>query len=94
MELPAEEQRRWRELEAELRHDRRLAAHAAGFGTVIRWRRNMATARAGTAIPAVTWMPATAGACLGLALVIAGVLAGSSGLSLRRRRLWRRCRSP
>jgi hypothetical protein len=39
----------------------------------------MVTARAGAAIPAVSWMPATAGGCLGLALVIAGALAGSGG---------------
>ena len=32
----------------------------------------MANARAGTAIPAITWLPATVAACLGLILVGAG----------------------
>jgi hypothetical protein len=81
MELPTEEQRRWRELAVDLRHDWRLAAHAARFDAVIRLRRNIATARAGTAIPAVAWMPALLGGCVGLSLVIAGMVAGSTGLT-------------
>ena len=32
----------------------------------------MANARAGTAVPAITWLPATVAACLGLILVGAG----------------------
>lgn len=81
MEMPTEEQRRWRELAVDLRHDWRLAVHAARFDTVIRLRRNMATARAGTAIPAVTWMPALLGACVGLSLLIAGAAADNTGLT-------------
>jgi hypothetical protein len=81
MELPTEEQRRWRELAVSLRHDWRLAAHAARFDTVIRLRRNIATARTGTGIPAVTWMPALLGGCIGLSLVIAGMVANSAGLT-------------
>lgn len=82
MELPTEEQRRWRELTAELRHDRRLAAHAARFETIVRWRSNLAIAAAGIAIPAVAWIPATAGGCTGIALLTAGALTRSSGLSV------------
>lgn len=81
MELPTEEQRRWRELAVNLRHDWRLAAHAARFDTVIRLRHDIATARTGTAVPAVTWMPALLGGCIGLALVIAGIAADSTGLT-------------
>jgi hypothetical protein len=81
MELPTEEQRRWRELAANLRHDWRLAAHAARFDTVVRWRHNIATARTGSAIPALTWMPALLGGCIGLSLVIAGMVANSAGLT-------------
>lgn len=80
MELSAGEQRRWRELAAELKRDRRLAVRAARFDTVIRWRRGMATARAGTAIPAIVWIPAAAGGVLGLALVVTGTLAASVSL--------------
>jgi hypothetical protein len=81
MELPTEEQRRWRELAAELRHDRRLAAHVARFDAIVRWRQNMETARAGIAIPAVIWMPATVGGCLGLGLAIAGTMTRSNDMS-------------
>lgn len=81
MELPTEEQRRWRELAVSLRRDWRLAAHAARFDTVVRLRRNIATARTGTAIPPVTWMPALLGGSIGLALVIAGMAAKSAGLT-------------
>ncbi|MGH3278275.1 MAG: hypothetical protein ACRDNW_03965 [Trebonia sp.] len=81
MELPTEEHRRWRELAVELRRDRLLAACAARFDVIVRWRRNVEAARAGTAIPAMIWMPAAAGGCLGLALVTAGALVGNGGLS-------------
>jgi hypothetical protein len=81
MELPTEEQRRWRELAAELRRDRLLAAHAARFDAIVRWRRNVEAARTGTAIPAVIWMPAAAGGFLGLALVTAGALVRNGALS-------------
>ncbi len=72
MALTGEERRRWQELTWQLRRDRRLTAHLVRFRVVSGWRRNMADARAGTAIPAVTWLPATAAACLGLILVGAG----------------------
>lgn len=81
MALTAEEQRLWRELAAELGHDRRLAAHAVGFGAIIRLRRNMALARTGAAIPPLIWMPAIVGGCLGLGLLVAGALGRSSVLS-------------
>lgn len=81
MALTAEEQRLWRELAAELGHDRRLAAHAVGFGAIIRLRRNMALARTGAAIPPLIWMPAIVGGCLGLGLLVAGALDRSSELS-------------
>jgi hypothetical protein len=81
MELPTEEQRRWRELAVNLRHDWRLAAHVVRFDTVIRLRRDLATARTGTGIPAVTWLPALLGGCVGLSLVIAGMAADSTGLT-------------
>ncbi|HET9079449.1 MAG TPA: hypothetical protein VFO01_02880 [Trebonia sp.] len=73
MESSAEERRRWRELAAELRHGRRLTAHADRFDATVRWRRDMETARGGTAIPAVVCMPAVAGGCMGLALIPAGL---------------------
>jgi hypothetical protein len=70
--LTGEERRRWRELERQLRQDRRLTAHLMRFRIVSGWRRNVATARAGTAVPAITWVPATIMACLGLILVGVG----------------------
>jgi hypothetical protein len=66
MEFQTEEQRRWRELTAELRRDWRLVAHLARFDAAVRLRRNLATARDGSAVPAVTWMPALLGAFVGL----------------------------
>jgi hypothetical protein len=81
MEFQTEEQRRWRELATELRRDWRLVAHLARFDAAVRLRRNLETARDGTAIPAVTWMPAMLGAFVGLTLVIAGAVSGSTGLS-------------
>jgi hypothetical protein len=70
--LTGEERRRWRELERQLRQDRRLTAHLMRFRIVSGWRRDVATARAGTSVPAITWVPATIMACLGLILVGAG----------------------
>jgi hypothetical protein len=70
--LTGEEQRRWRELERQLRQDRRLIAHLMRFHIVSGWRRDVATARAGTGVPAITWVPATIMACIGLILVGAG----------------------
>ena len=69
MALTGEERRRWRELERQLRQDRRLTAHLMRFRIVSGWRRGIATARASTAVPAITWVPATIMACLGLILV-------------------------
>jgi hypothetical protein len=73
-----DEQRRWRELAAQLRHDWRLIALAARADDVFRWRRDLAAARTDAMIPAVTWLPV--GACLGL--VIPGGLARSNRLSM------------
>jgi len=70
--LTGDERRRWQELTRQLRRDRRLTAHSMRFRVVSGWRRDMAKARAGTAIPAITWLPATVAACLGLILVGAG----------------------
>jgi len=70
--LTGDERRRWQELTRQLRRDRRLTAHSMRFRIVSGWRRDMALARAGTAIPAITWLPATVAACLGLSLVGAG----------------------
>jgi len=70
--LTGDERRRWQELTRQLRRDRRLTAHSMRFRIVSGWRRDMANARAGTAIPAITWLPATVAACLGLSLVGAG----------------------
>ena len=78
---PEEEERAWREVTAELRHDRRFAAQLARFNAIIRLRRNLTVAREGTAIPALTWIPAIIGACVGLSLLIAGAVERSSGLS-------------
>ena len=72
MALTGDERRRWQELTRQLRRDRRLTAHSMRFLVVSSWRRDMANARAGTAIPAITWLPATVAACLGLILVGAG----------------------
>ena len=72
MALTGDERRRWQELTRQLRRDRRLTAHSMRFRIVSGWRRDMANARAGTAIPAITWLPATVAACLGLILVGAG----------------------
>ena len=72
MALTGDERRRWQELTRQLRRDRRLTAHSMRFRIVSGWRRYMALARAGTAIPAITWLPATVAACLGLSLVGAG----------------------
>ena len=72
MALTGDERRRWQELTRQLRRDRRLTAHSLRFRIVSGWRRDMALARAGTAIPAITWLPATVAACLGLSLVGAG----------------------
>ena len=72
MALTGDERRRWQELTRQLRRDRRLTAHSMRFRVVSGWRRDMAKARAGTAIPAITWLPATVAACLGLILVGAG----------------------
>ena len=72
MALTGDERRRWQELTRQLRRDRRLTAHSMRFRIVSGWRRDMALARAGTAIPAITWLPATVAACLGLSLVGAG----------------------
>lgn len=72
MALTGEERRRWRELERQLRQDRRLTAHLMRFRIVSGWRRDIATARAGAAVPAITWVPATIMACLGVILVGAG----------------------
>ena len=72
MALTGDERRRWQELTRQLRRDRRLTAHSMRFRIVSGWRRDMALARAGTAIPAITWLPATVTACLGLILVGAG----------------------
>jgi hypothetical protein len=70
--LTGDERRRWQELTRQLRRDRRLIAHSMRFLVVSGWRRDMANARAGTAIPAITWLPATLTACTGLILVGAG----------------------
>jgi len=70
--LTGDERRRWQELTRQLRRDRRLTAHSMRFRIVSGWRRDMALARAGTAIPAITWLPATVAACLGLSLVGTG----------------------
>jgi hypothetical protein len=70
--LTGDERRRWQELTRQLRRDRRLIVHSTRFLVVSGWRRNMANARAGTAIPAITWLPATLTACTGLILVGAG----------------------
>jgi hypothetical protein len=70
--LTGDERRRWQELTRQLRRDRRLTAHSMRFRIVSGWRRDMANARAGTAIPPITWLPATLAACLGLILVGAG----------------------
>jgi hypothetical protein len=78
--LTGEERRRWRELERQLRQDRRLTAHLMRFRIVSGWRRDVATTRAGTAVPAITWVPATIMACLGLILVGAGEYARSGTL--------------
>ena len=72
MALTGEERRRWRELERQLRQDRRLIAQLMRFRIVSGWRRDVATARAGTAVPAITWVPATIVTCLGVILVGAG----------------------
>ncbi len=80
MTLSGEEQRRWQELARQLRHDRRLTARVVLFRIVSGWRHDMAIARAGTAVPAITWLPATLVACLGLILVAAGGMARSAGL--------------
>jgi hypothetical protein len=78
--LSGEEQRRWQELARQLRHDRRLTVQVVLFRVVSGWRRDMAIARAGTAVPAITWLPATFAACLGLILVAAGEMARSAGM--------------
>ena len=72
MALTGDERRRWQELTRQLRRDRRLTAHSMRFRIVSGWRRDMANARAGTAVPAITWLPAAVAACLGLSLVGAG----------------------
>ncbi len=72
MALTGEERRRWQELTRQLRRDRRLTAQLMRFRVVSGWRQDMANARAGTAIPAITWLPATVAACLGLISVAAG----------------------
>ena len=82
MALTGEERRRWRELERQLRQDRRLAAHLMRFRIVSGWRRDVATARAGTAVPAITWVPATIMVFLGLILVALGEYARSGTLVL------------
>ena len=81
MKSSPEEERAWRELSAELRHDRRLAAHLARFNAVVRLRRNMTAARTGAAIPSIAWIPVVVGASVGLSLLIAGAVERSSGLS-------------
>jgi hypothetical protein len=81
MKSSPEEERAWRELSAELRRDRRLAAHLAHFNVVVRLRRNIAAARTGAAIPPIAWIPAVIGACVGLSLLIAGAVEHSNGLS-------------
>jgi hypothetical protein len=78
--LSGEERRRWRELARQLRHDRRLAARVMLFRVVSGCRHDRAIARVGTAMPAVTWVPATGAAVLGLILVAAGALVRSGGL--------------
>jgi hypothetical protein len=70
--LTGDERRRWQELTRQLRRDRRLTAHSMRFRIVSGWRRDMASARAGTAIPAIAWLPAAVAACLGLILAGAG----------------------
>ena len=72
MALTGDERRRWQELTRQLRRDRRLTAHSMRFRIVSGWRRDMALARAGTAIPAITWLPATLAVCAGVILVGAG----------------------
>ena len=72
MALTGDERRRWQELTRQLRRDRRLTVHSMRFRIVSGWRRDMANVRAGTAVPAITWLPATVAACLGLILVGAG----------------------
>jgi hypothetical protein len=78
--LSSEERRRWRELARQLRHDRRLATRVMLFRIVSGWRHDMAIARAGTEIPAITWVPATGAAVLGLILLGIGGLTRSSGI--------------
>jgi hypothetical protein len=70
--LTGDERRRWQELTRQLRRDRRLIVHSMRFLVVSGWRRDMANVRAGTTIPAITWLPATLTACTGLILVGAG----------------------
>ncbi len=65
-----------------MRHDWRLAAVPPRAEAVIRWRRDLAAARSGAVIPAIVWMPATAGACLGLSLAVAGGVIGSDEISV------------
>ena len=72
MALTGDERRRWQELTRQLRRDRRLTAHSMRFRVVSGWRREMANARARTAVSAITWVPATVVACLGLILVGVG----------------------
>lgn len=81
MKSSPEEERAWREIAAQLRHDRRLAAHMARFNAVVRLRRNMAAADTGMAIPLIAWVPVLVGACVGVSLLIAGAVEHSNGLS-------------
>jgi hypothetical protein len=53
----------------------------ARINAVIRLRANLRAAREGSATPPLAWVPAIAGACVGLALLIAGAVGHSSGLS-------------
>lgn len=80
MELSADEQRRWSELAAELRHDRRLAALAARFDATARWQHGRPSPGGARAFPVATWISVAAGGCVGLALLLAGIVAGGEGL--------------
>jgi len=80
--LSREEGLRWRELTRQLRRDRRLIAQLVRFLVVSGLRGDLAVARAGTAVPAITWLPATIAACLGLVLVGTGEYARTGWLVL------------
>jgi hypothetical protein len=80
--LTGDERRRWQELTRQLRRDRRLTAHSMRFRIVSGWRRDIAKARAGTATPAITWLPATVAASLGLILVGTGEYYGDGTVVL------------